>query len=228
MMKNLDDHGVWAASFIAKETPDWIDPIVGIHKNTLTKKENIWLAIITSSVLPSFSDTNIVLEKAIMIVALMTGSRVNVGEIIQDEIRDRTVDYNRLEHGNKKKTTVSKPRATPIVLDTQILSAVDQPASASTSVPATTKKSVLATSLAIASIPVVGQGIPSQDMRLIRLVEAKVTKLVEEFSAYVKKPIKTTLAPHKAYLEAVKEEQKSISAQLQSIKLRLGVLKRWR
>ncbi|KAK4345075.1 hypothetical protein RND71_035251 [Anisodus tanguticus] len=34
-MKNPNDHIVWVASIIDKETPDWIDPAIGIHKNTL-------------------------------------------------------------------------------------------------------------------------------------------------------------------------------------------------
>ncbi|KAJ8538132.1 hypothetical protein K7X08_014672 [Anisodus acutangulus] len=79
--------------------------------------------------------------------------------------------------------------------------------------------------MATSSIPDAGQGIPSDGIRLIRLVEAKVTKLVEEFHAYVKEAIETALAPNKADLEVVKEEQKSIRAQLQFIKLQLGCIK---
>ncbi|KAK4370257.1 hypothetical protein RND71_009732 [Anisodus tanguticus] len=239
-MKNSDDHRVWAASVIAKETPNWIDPIVGIHKNTLTNEINFWLAIISSRVFPSFNDTNIMLEKALMIAALMTRSKINVGEIIQDEIRDRarvpriyriyrytepkqTVDYTRLEYGNKRKIIVPQSQATPIVLDTEILGSVDQPSPVSTSVPdstsfpqvlAPTTETVSTKYMSISSVPTVGPGIPTYSMRLIFMVEDKVMKLVEEFLAYVKEAIQTALAPHKANLEAVRAEQKSIKAQL--------------
>ncbi|KAK4359792.1 hypothetical protein RND71_022021 [Anisodus tanguticus] len=87
-IKNMDDHRVWAASVIAKETPDWIDPPISIHKNTLKNEAKFWLSIICSRVLPSFNDTNIGLEKAIMIACLMSELGINVEEIIQDEIQD--------------------------------------------------------------------------------------------------------------------------------------------
>ncbi|KAK4356535.1 hypothetical protein RND71_025506 [Anisodus tanguticus] len=84
--QNPEDHRVWAASVIAKETLDRIDPTVGIQKNTLKNEAKFWLRIISSRVLSSFNDTNITLEKVIMIIALMTRSRINVEEIIQDNI----------------------------------------------------------------------------------------------------------------------------------------------
>ncbi|KAJ8573456.1 hypothetical protein K7X08_009967 [Anisodus acutangulus] len=37
MIKRPDDHRVWTTSVIAKETPDWIDTMVAIHKNTLKR-----------------------------------------------------------------------------------------------------------------------------------------------------------------------------------------------
>ncbi|KAJ8554434.1 hypothetical protein K7X08_025112 [Anisodus acutangulus] len=109
-----------------------------------------------------------------------------------------------------------------------ILGVVDQPDPTDVSVPtstsvlevlAPTTKTAPATSLATSSSPVVGPGIPAYGMRLIRLVEAKVTKLVDEFPAYVKEAIETALAPHKKNLEAVRDEQKSIRTQLQAIEL---------
>ncbi|KAK4345351.1 hypothetical protein RND71_035527 [Anisodus tanguticus] len=95
MMNNPDDHRVWVTSVIAKETPNWIDPAIDIHKKTLKKKDaKFWLGIISLRVLPSFNDINIGLEKAIVIAALLTESKINVGEIIQDEIRDRVQQKN--------------------------------------------------------------------------------------------------------------------------------------
>ncbi|KAJ8542097.1 hypothetical protein K7X08_016963 [Anisodus acutangulus] len=114
--------------------------------------------------------------------------------------------------------------ATSIVLDIQILGAVDQPVPAdalvltSTSVPdvpAPTQETAPATSVATSSSPSVELGIPAYGMRLIRLAKAKVTQMIEEFSSYVKESIETTVAPHKENLEAVREEKKSIKAQLQ-------------
>ncbi|KAJ8552658.1 hypothetical protein K7X08_020051 [Anisodus acutangulus] len=66
-----------------------------------------------------------------------------------------------------------------------------------------------------------GQSIPRDGMRLIKLADTKVTKLVSEFPAYVKNVIETTLPPHTATLEAVTNEQRSIKSQLQPIELRL-------
>ncbi|KAJ8551643.1 hypothetical protein K7X08_021658 [Anisodus acutangulus] len=72
-------------------------------------------------------------------------------------------------------TTVPPSQATPIVLDTQILGTIDYPTRVD---------------------------IPAHGMRLIRLDEAKVTKLVEEVHVYVNEAIETTLAPHKTNLKA--------------------------
>ncbi|KAJ8546515.1 hypothetical protein K7X08_032392 [Anisodus acutangulus] len=63
-------------------------------------------------------------------------------------------------------------------------------------------ETALATFVATSSAPIAGLGVPAHGMRLIRLVEAKVTKLVEKFLAYVKEAIDITLAPHKENLEA--------------------------
>ncbi|KAK4360628.1 hypothetical protein RND71_019580 [Anisodus tanguticus] len=207
-------------------------------KLQVSKNSNSW-----ERVLPSFNDTNIALEKARMIVTLMTRSRINMGEIIQDEIRDRidridrytepkqTVDYTRLEYGNKRKTTIPQSQVTLIMLDIQILGSVDQHVPIGTSIPASTSApkvptpttdTASTTSVATSSVPASGPGIPTHGMRLIFIAEANVIKLVEEFPAYVKEAIETTLAPNKTNLEAVREEQKSIKAQLQSIELLLG------
>ncbi|KAJ8532051.1 hypothetical protein K7X08_011974 [Anisodus acutangulus] len=162
-----------------------------------------------------------------MIVALMTGSRINVGEIIQDEIQDQIqqkntslpypclittlfqkagvsridgidrytepkqmVDYTRLEHVYQP-----IPADASVTISTSVLE-----------VPTPTTETALAIYVATSSAPSVGLGIPSHGMRLIRLTEAKVNKLIEEFPAYVKEAIETTLAPHKENLEAVREE----------------------
>ncbi|KAJ8548168.1 hypothetical protein K7X08_021404 [Anisodus acutangulus] len=128
------------------------------------------------------------------------------------------VDYTRLEYGNKRKTTIPQYQATLIVLETQILGAVDQPVLAGASVPASTSvpkvpaqtiETVPAISMATSSAPTVGLGVPTHGMRLIRLAKAKVMKLVEEFQSYVKEAIETTLVPQKENLEASGEEQKS-------------------
>ncbi|KAJ8551644.1 hypothetical protein K7X08_021659 [Anisodus acutangulus] len=76
------------------------------------------------------------------------------------------VEYTRLEYGNKRMTTIPQCQATPIVLDTQILSIVDYPTRAGTSVlsstsvlkvPAPTTKIVPTTSMATSSAPDAGQ-----------------------------------------------------------------------
>ncbi|KAJ8571096.1 hypothetical protein K7X08_038068 [Anisodus acutangulus] len=123
------------------------------------------------------------------------------------------VDYSQLGYC-KKKTTIPQYQDTLIVLDTQLLSAVDQPTLAGVTVPTSTLVSevlaqtteiVPATSMATSSAPAVGLGILAHGIRYIRVAEANMTKLVEEFTAYVKEAIETTLAPHKANLEAVRE-----------------------
>ncbi|KAJ8555719.1 hypothetical protein K7X08_013215 [Anisodus acutangulus] len=63
------------------------------------------------------------------------------------------------------------------------------------------------------------QVITRDGMRLIKLVDAKVTKLVSEFPTFVKKSIKTALTPHSVALKSVREEQRSIILQLQSVEL---------
>ncbi|KAK4342409.1 hypothetical protein RND71_038225 [Anisodus tanguticus] len=112
-----------------------------------------------------------------------------------------------------------------------ILGAVYQPIPADASVPISTSvlevptptiETTPAIYVATSSAPSMGLGILSHGMRLIRLTEAKVKKLIKEFPAYVKEAIETALAPHKENLEAVREEQKSIRAQFQAIKLQLG------
>ncbi|KAJ8550021.1 hypothetical protein K7X08_033728 [Anisodus acutangulus] len=143
----------------------------------------------------------------------------------------QTVDYTRLEYGNKRKTTIPQSQATLIMLDIQILGSVDQHGPTGTSIPASTLAPKVPTpttnttstrSVATSSVPASGPCIPTHGMRLIFIAEAKVIKLVEEFPAYVKEAIETTLTPHKTNLKAVREEQKSIKAQLQSIELLLG------
>ncbi|KAJ8568926.1 hypothetical protein K7X08_032663 [Anisodus acutangulus] len=101
---------------------------------------------------------------------------------------------------------------------------IDTSVPASTSVPkvlAPTTEIVPVTSVATSSASATGPFILAHGVILIRLAKDKVTKLVEEFPSYIKEAIHTTLVPHKANLEAVREEQKSIRAQLQSIELRL-------
>ncbi|KAK4379548.1 hypothetical protein RND71_001410 [Anisodus tanguticus] len=97
-MKSPDDHRVWTTSVIAKETLDWIDTMVAIHKNTLKK------------------------EKA------------GVPWIDRYKESIKMVDYTRLEYGKERKTTVPQSQATMIILDTQLLGAVDQHVPTSTSV----------------------------------------------------------------------------------------------
>ncbi|KAK4375223.1 hypothetical protein RND71_005900 [Anisodus tanguticus] len=58
------------------------------------------------------------------------------------------------------------------------------------------------TSVATSSTPVARTCILAHGMRLIRLVEAKVTKLVKKFLIYVKEAIEIALVPHKENLEA--------------------------
>ncbi|KAJ8567190.1 hypothetical protein K7X08_019398 [Anisodus acutangulus] len=89
-------------------------------------------------------------------------------------------------------------------------------------VPTPTIETTPATSVATSSAPAAGPSIIVHGIRLIRLVEAKVAQLIEEFPAYVKEDIETTLTPHKENLEAVREERKSIRAQFHAIELRLG------
>ncbi|KAK4357766.1 hypothetical protein RND71_023376 [Anisodus tanguticus] len=103
------------------------------------------------------------------------------------------------------------------MVDYTRLEDVDQPVLAGASVPtstlvlevpAQTIEIVPAIYMATSSAPAVGLGVPAHSMRLIRLAKAKVMKLVDEFQAYVKEAIETTLVPQKENLEAAREELK--------------------
>ncbi|KAJ8537052.1 hypothetical protein K7X08_035453 [Anisodus acutangulus] len=167
-------------------------------------------------------------SKELYLAGLAVKNGGNMTWVIHDEKRDEIRD--RVQQSNTSLPypclitalcmKAGMPRINRIDRGNEILSTVDQSSPAGTSapvttsvpdVPATTSESVPATSVGTSSIPAAGQGIPSHSIQFLRLVDAKVTKLVEEFSAYVKKAIETTLAPHKEDFESVREEQKSIS-----------------
>ncbi|KAJ8550124.1 hypothetical protein K7X08_033831 [Anisodus acutangulus] len=115
----------------------------------------------------------------------------------------QTVDYTRLEYVDQPvPTDASVPTSTSVL---EIL--------------APTTEAAPATSMATSSALVVGPDISAHGMRLIRLIEAKIMQLIDEFSAYVKEAIETALMPHKENLEVVREEQKSLRAHLQAIEL---------
>ncbi|KAJ8549705.1 hypothetical protein K7X08_033412 [Anisodus acutangulus] len=70
-----------------------------------------------------------------------------------------------------------------------------------------------------------GQSILRDGMWLIKLVDAKVTKLVSEFPAFVKEAIETALALHTAAFEEVRNEQRKSKHNFNPLSSNWGVLR---
>ncbi|KAJ8549971.1 hypothetical protein K7X08_033678 [Anisodus acutangulus] len=72
---------------------------------------------------------------------------------------EQTVDYTRLEYGNKRKKTISLSSAPTTVLDIHVLGTSDQPVPADTSFPVATSDLISTIYVATTSVPASGQSI---------------------------------------------------------------------
>lgn len=91
--KNKENECGWIASVIAKGTPAWVDPQHKIYKEDLTREGRYWLSFVTSRLVPTQNETEIAIEKALLIACIMTGIKIDVGALIFQEIGIRAMQH---------------------------------------------------------------------------------------------------------------------------------------
>lgn len=96
----MEDERGWVASVIAQGTLSWIESVNKIQKKDLTAGGQYWLSFVCTHLQPSKNETDISIEKAILIASIMSGFKVDVGKIIFHEIGI---------HANQEQTSLPFP-----------------------------------------------------------------------------------------------------------------------
>lgn len=75
--------------------PQWITSNQRIESSEFTAEDKTWLSIICSWVIPSRNETDVSLDKATLVCAIMEGLEINVNEIIVLQIQEVVIEVTK-------------------------------------------------------------------------------------------------------------------------------------
>nr|XP_009601228.1 uncharacterized protein LOC104096545 [Nicotiana tomentosiformis] len=102
----MEDERGWVASVIAQGTLSWIESVNKIQKKDLTAGGQYWLSFVCTHLQPSKNETDISIEKAILIASIMSGFKA--GEEVDDQLLYKGKHVSSTEDKDKEEADLQR------------------------------------------------------------------------------------------------------------------------